>query len=77
MRLYDTWLEHFDDLYHMIEMMDRWGQAPGLFTIAGVALLIHPAHLDTSGISFTEWFEGVPTFDVSAYHHQEADGRSW
>ena len=70
--LYNAWLEHFDDLYGISLMKDEKGYAPGLFSVAGVALFIHLAGLDTSEITLSEGFRTLLSCDISRYHRQES-----
>jgi hypothetical protein len=65
--LFSAWLEHFDDLYHIRGMKSEENGHFGLFSVTGIALFIRLARLDIREITFTRWFEGVPSKDVSAY----------
>ncbi len=68
--LFSAWLEHFDDLYQIREMKSEDSGKFGLCSVTGIALLIRLAHLDISHITFTRWFEDLPSKDVSTYHQQ-------
>lgn len=69
--LFSTWLEHYNDIYHMSEMRDEQGYPSGLSSANGIAFLIRLANLDTCDIAFTGWFKGVPSIDVSKFHLQQ------
>jgi hypothetical protein len=55
----------------MSSLVDEQGHASGLFSVNGIAFLIHLASLDMYDIVFTEWYERVRAVDVSTFHHQD------
>lgn len=71
--LFSTWLEHYNDIYHMSSLVDEQGHPSGLFSVNGIAFLVHLAKLDTRDISFTERFKGVLSVDVSVFHLQKGN----
>jgi hypothetical protein len=66
--LFSAWLEHFNDIYHISSWVDEQGHVPGLSSVNGVALFIHLANIDTSGITFTNWFKDVLSVDIKKFH---------
>jgi hypothetical protein len=69
--LFSAWLEHYNDLYQISSMVNEKGYTTRLFSVNGIALLIHLARLDTDGISFTSWFESIHEVDVNKFHRQD------
>ena len=66
--LFSAWLQHYNDIYHISDVVDEHGYSSGLSSINGIALLVYLAKLDTQNISFPEWFQSVPSIDVSKFH---------
>jgi hypothetical protein len=73
--LLSQWLEYFDTLYHISDMVDEEGHAVGLFSINWMALFIHLAQLDIRDISFPRWLEEVPSVNIQQFHYRQASSR--